>query len=46
MHTMRDLVSMSEADVMTLKNLGKTSLQEIRTKLADRGLRLGMAVVE
>jgi len=46
MHTMRDLVSMSEADVMTLKNLGKTSLQEIRTKLADRGLRLGMAVVD
>ncbi len=46
MHTMRDLVSMSEADVMTLKNLGKTSLQEIRAKLADRGLRLGMAVVD
>ncbi len=46
MHTLADLVSMSEADVMTLKNLGKTSLQEIRAKLAERGLSLGMLVTE
>ena len=27
---------------MSLKNLGKTSLTEIKTKLAERGLSLGM----
>ena len=29
---------------MNLKNLGKTSLTEIKTKLAERGLSLGMQV--
>jgi DNA-directed RNA polymerase alpha subunit len=29
---------------MNLKNLGKTSLTEIITKLAERGLSLGMTV--
>ena len=33
-----------ERDVMNLKNLGKTSLTEIKTKLAERGLSLDMAV--
>jgi len=33
---------MTEAEVMNLKNLGKTSLTEIKTKLAERGLSLGM----
>lgn len=41
--TLQDLVSMSEAEVMSLKNLGKTSLTEIKTKLAERGLGLGMS---
>ncbi len=44
LRTMRDLVSMSESEVMNLKNLGKTSLTEIKTKLAERGLSLGMPV--
>jgi DNA-directed RNA polymerase subunit alpha len=42
--TLAQLVSMSENDVMNLKNLGKTSLTEIKGKLAERGLTLGMKV--
>lgn len=44
LRTLRDLVSLSENEVMNLKNLGKTSLTEIKTKLAERGLSLGMPV--
>ncbi|MDA1264559.1 MAG: DNA-directed RNA polymerase subunit alpha, partial [Planctomycetota bacterium] len=44
LRTLRDLVTMSENEVMNLKNLGKTSLTEIKTKLAERGLSLGMPV--
>jgi len=40
--TLRHLVEMSESEVMKLKNLGKTSLQEIKNKLVERGLALGM----
>ena len=39
--TLRDLVTLSENEVMNLKNLGKTSLTEIKAKLAERGLGLG-----
>ncbi|MFT5289742.1 MAG: DNA-directed RNA polymerase subunit alpha [Planctomycetota bacterium] len=39
---MRDLVSMSENEVMKLKNLGKTSLTEIKSRLTEKGLSLGM----
>lgn len=42
--TLRDLCRMSENEVMNLKNLGKTSLTEIKNKLAERGLQLGMNV--
>ena len=42
--TLDQLVSMTEAEVMNLKNLGKTSLTEIKSKLAERGLSLGMRV--
>ena len=42
--TIRELVTMSEQEVMNLKNLGKTSLTEIKTKLTERGLGLGMDV--
>jgi DNA-directed RNA polymerase subunit alpha len=44
MQTIRDLVRLSESEVMNLKNLGKTSLAEIKSKLAERGLSLGMSV--
>ena len=40
--TLGDLVALSETEVMNLKNLGKTSLNEIKAKLAERGLSLGM----
>jgi DNA-directed RNA polymerase subunit alpha len=43
LQTIRDLVSLSEQEVMNLKNLGKTSLTEIKSKLTERGLALGMA---
>jgi DNA-directed RNA polymerase alpha subunit len=36
---------MTETEVMSLKNLGKTSLTEIKAKLQERGLMLGMQVV-
>jgi len=42
LQTLRDLVTMAESDVMKLKNLGKTSLTEIKTRLAEKGLSLGM----
>jgi len=42
LQTLRDLVTLSEEEVMNLKNLGKTSLTEIQAKLAERGLSLGM----
>ena len=44
LHSLRDLVRLSELEVMNLKNLGKTSLTEIKNKLAERGLSLGMSV--
>ena len=40
--TVGDLVSLGEEEVMNLKNLGRTSLLEIKNKLAERGLSLGM----
>lgn len=42
LNTIRDLVSLSEQEVMNLKNLGKTSLTEIKHKLAELNLGLGM----
>ncbi len=44
LRTLGDLVALSESEVMNLKNLGKTSLTEIKTKLAERGLSLGMQI--
>ena len=40
--TLNDLVAMTESEVMKLKNLGKTSLTEIKGRLAEKGLTLGM----
>jgi DNA-directed RNA polymerase subunit alpha len=44
LQTIGDLVTLSEAEVMKLKNLGKTSLTEIKNKLSELGLNLGMQV--
>lgn len=38
----RDLVSKTEADLLKVRSFGKTSLREVKRKLADLGLSLGM----
>lgn len=40
--TVRELVIMNEADLLKIRSFGKTSLREIKRKLADIGLSLGM----
>ena len=41
-HTVRDLVSRTEDQLLEVRNFGETTLNEVREKLADIGLRLGM----
>jgi DNA-directed RNA polymerase subunit alpha len=43
---MRDLVVMTEPELLKVRNFGKTSLKEVKSKLAALGLSLGMAVEE
>ncbi len=43
--TVGELVKFAETDLMKIRSFGKTSLREIKRKLADMGLSLGMAVV-
>jgi DNA-directed RNA polymerase subunit alpha len=43
--TVRQLVSMTDADLLKIRSFGKTSLREIKRKLADFGLSLGMTEV-
>jgi DNA-directed RNA polymerase subunit alpha len=40
--TVRDLVSRTEQDMLKIRNFGKTSLKEVKKKLADLGLSLGV----
>ena len=40
--TVGQLVRMTEADLLKIRSFGKTSLREIKRKLADIGLSLGM----
>lgn len=44
--TVGDLVALTESEVINLKNLGKTSLTEIKAKLVELGLGLGMATTK
>jgi len=44
--TVRQLVQMTEADLLKIRSFGKTSLREIKRKLADVDLSLGMADVD
>ena len=39
-HTLQDLVNMSEGDMMKIRNLGKKSLKEVLDKVRDLGLVL------
>jgi DNA-directed RNA polymerase subunit alpha len=38
--TVSDLIERSEAELMTIKNFGQTSLNEVKQKLAELGLSL------
>jgi DNA-directed RNA polymerase subunit alpha len=42
--TVRDLVKKTESDLLKVRSFGKTSLREVKRKLADMGLSLGMDV--
>ena len=43
-HTVRDLVNRSEDQLLEVRNFGETTLNEVKEKLADIGLRLGLRV--
>ncbi|MBN2456497.1 MAG: DNA-directed RNA polymerase subunit alpha [Sedimentisphaerales bacterium] len=43
--TVGQLVKMTEADLLKIRSFGKTSLREIKRKLADIGMSLGMTDV-
>ena len=40
--TVRDLITRSEQQLLAVRNLGKTSLQDIKDRLAKLGLSIGM----
>ncbi len=44
--TVRDLVTKTEAEILKVKNFGKTSLREVKQKLAVWNLSLGMELPE
>ncbi|MBN1804471.1 MAG: DNA-directed RNA polymerase subunit alpha [Sedimentisphaerales bacterium] len=44
--TVGELVKMTEADLLKIRSFGKTSLREIKRKLADIGLSLGMTDID
>jgi len=46
METVGQLVKMTDADLLKIRSFGKTSLREIKRKLADIGLSLGMTDIE
>ena len=43
-HTVRDLVRRTEDQLLEVRNFGETTLNEVREKLTELGLRLGMRV--
>jgi DNA-directed RNA polymerase subunit alpha len=42
--SVRDLVKKTDADLLKVRSFGKTSLREVKRKLADLGLSLGMDI--
>ena len=44
--TLGDLLNVTEADLLSYKNFGETSLREVKSILESKGLRLGMALEE
>ena len=45
-HTIGDLVARAEDDLLEIRNLGKTTLKEIKKKIEDMGLHFGMNLSE
>ncbi|MFG0274356.1 MAG: DNA-directed RNA polymerase subunit alpha [Phycisphaerales bacterium] len=45
-NTVADLVSRDESDLLKVRSFGRTSLREVKRKLADLGLDLGMELPE
>ena len=43
-NTVRDLVQRSEDHLLEVRNFGETTLSEVRNKLNELGLHLGMRV--
>jgi DNA-directed RNA polymerase subunit alpha len=43
-HTVGDLVKLTEGDLLKVRSFGKTSLREVKRKLQDNGLSLGMTI--
>jgi len=46
LETIGDLLNITEAELLSYKNFGETSLYEIKLILSSKGLRLGMALEE
>ncbi len=46
LHTVGDLLTATEAELLNYKNFGETSLNEIKAMLVKRGLRIGQALEE
>jgi DNA-directed RNA polymerase subunit alpha len=44
--TVRQLVKMTEAELLEVRSFGKTSLREVKRKLTDIGLSLGMTGID
>jgi len=44
--TLGDLLNITEAELLSYKNFGETSLREVKIILESKGLRLGMALEE
>ncbi|MCA9249444.1 MAG: DNA-directed RNA polymerase subunit alpha, partial [Planctomycetales bacterium] len=40
--TVRDLVNRGDQELLEVRNFGETTLREVKIKLAERGLQLGM----
>ncbi len=45
-HTLGDLLKLTESELLSYKNFGESSLNEIKAVLARRGLKLGMSIDE
>ncbi|MGB0767728.1 MAG: DNA-directed RNA polymerase subunit alpha C-terminal domain-containing protein, partial [Phycisphaeraceae bacterium] len=44
--TVLELVSMTESELLKVRSFGRTSLREVKRKLTDMGLELGMEIPE